>query len=170
MKNLILAYIFTFVSSGLLAQQGFKLGIHGGLPINDFNDAVTLSLGLDTGYMFALGEVVDLGISTGFIHGFKETFDTVDIVGDLKNMQFVPFAASARIWPSNSFSFGIDAGYALGVNEGNDGGLYYRPMLGYLMGPLTELNFSYTTVDMDDVSWNSVNIGLLYTFPSKQRL
>lgn len=171
MKNNIILFLFMIIAGGSQAQEGFKVGFHGGLPINDFNDAVSLSLGLDTGYMFALGEVVDLGVSTGFIHGFAETFDSQEIVADLPNMQFVPLAASVRIWPSNSFSFGIDAGQALGINEGNDGGLYYRPVIGYLMGAYSELNFSYTTVSMDnDLSWNSVNMGLLFTIPPKRRL
>jgi len=171
MKNTLLALIFSFIGLGMYAQEGFKIGFHGGLPIDDFNDAVSLSLALDAGYMFALGEVVDLGVSTGFIHGFAETFDSQILVADLPNMQFVPLSASVRIWPSNSLSIGIDAGQAFGINEGNDGGLYYRPILGYLMGAFTELNFSYTTINMDnDLSWNSVNLGLLFTIPNKKRL
>ncbi len=170
MKKLILVLTCAFLGMGLQAQEGFKLGIHGGLPIDDFNDNVSLMLGFDTGYMYALGEVVDLGVMTGFIHGFAEKFDSDTIVAGLPNMQFIPMAASIRVWPSNSISLGVDGGYALGINEGNDGGLYYKPILGYLMGPYTEVNFSYTTVDMDDVKWNSLNIGILYTFPSKRRL
>jgi len=171
MKNFFLACVLIFGASTMEAQEGIKIGIHGGLPIDDFNDAVSLSLGLDVGYMYALGEIVDIGVITGFIHGFAETFDSQVIVADLPNMQFVPLAASVRIWPSNSLSFGVDAGQAFGINEGNDGGLYYKPILGYLMGPFTELNFSFTTINMDnDVSWNSVNIGILYTIPSKRRL
>jgi len=171
MKNTLLALIFSLIGLGMYAQEGFKIGFHGGLPIDDFNDAVSLSLALDTGYMFALGEVVDLGLSTGFIHGFAETFDSPEFVADLPNMQFVPLAASVRIWPSNSLSLGIDAGQAFGINEDNEGGLYYRPILGYLMGAYTELNVSYTTINMDnDLSWNSVNFGLLFTIPPKRRL
>ncbi|NNK76877.1 MAG: hypothetical protein HKP42_12545 [Maribacter sp.] len=171
MKNHILALLFTVCITGLQAQEGFKIGLHGGLPIDDFNDAVSLSLALDTGYMFALGEVVDAGVATGFINGFAERFSSEAIEADYPNMQFVPLAASVRIWASNSLSIGIDAGQALGINEDNDGGFYYRPILGYLMGAYTELNFSYTTINMDnDLSWNSVNLGLLFTIPSKKRL
>lgn len=171
MKNYILLLLILIFSGSSQAQEGFKIGFYGSLPIDDFNDAVSLSVGLDTGYMFALGEVVDLGVNVGYIHGFAETFDAADIVADLDDIQFVPIAASVRIWPSNSVSFGIDAGQALGINEGNDGGLYYRPVFGYLMGAYTELNFSYTTINMDnDLSWNSINMGLLFTIPPKRRL
>ena len=170
MRSIYLAIICIFLGMGLQAQEGFKIGIQGGLPIDDFNDEVSLMAALDVGYLWALNEVVDLGVATGFINGFKETFDSQEIVGDLPNMQFIPLAASVRVWPSNSLSFGGEAGQALGINEGNDGGFYYRPILGYLMGPYTEVNFSYTTIDLDGVKWNSVNLGILYTFPSKRRL
>ena len=171
MKKIVFAISLLFLGMGVHAQEGFKIGFHGGLPIDDFNDAVSLSLALDTGYMFALGEVVDLGVSAGFIHGFAETFDSQLLVEGLPDMQFVPLAASVRIWPSNSLSLGVDAGQAVGINEDNEGGLYYRPILGYLMGAFTEVNISYTTIKMDnDLSWNSVNFGLLFTIPNKKRL
>ena len=168
MKNTLLALIFSFIGLGMYAQEGFKLGFHGGLPINDFNDAVTLTVALDGGYMYALNEVVDVGVATGFVHGFAESFSSEAIEADFPNMQFVPLAASVRVWTSNSFSFGVDGGYAVGINEGNDGGLYYRPIIGYLMGPSTEVNFSYSTVELDDASWNSINLGILYTFKSER--
>jgi len=168
MKNILLALTFTFIGLGMNAQEGFKLGIHGGLPINDFNGEVTLMVALDGGYMYALSEVIDIGVVTGFVYGFAERFSSEAIEADYPNMQFVPLAASVRIWTSNSFSFGVDGGYAVGINEGNDGGLYYRPIIGYLMGPSTEVNLSYSTVELEGASWNTINLGVLYTFKSKR--
>lgn len=169
MRNTILAFAFTFIGIGLNAQEGFKLGIQAGLPINDFNDETSLMVGLDLGYMWALGEVVDLGISTGLIYGFKESFQSDAIASGLTDVQFVPLAASIRIWPSNSFSFGVDGGYGLGLNKGNDGGIYYRPIIGYLIGPLTEINLSYTGIQLENRSWNTVSLGFLHTFEVKRR-
>ncbi|WP_282056193.1 hypothetical protein [Maribacter luteus] len=166
-KNLI-ALMFLLLGSGIFAQEGFKLGFHGGLPINDFNDAVTLTLGLDVGYMYAVNETIDVGISTGFIHGFAESFSSEAIEADFPDVQFLPLAAAVRIWTSNSFSFGVEGGYAVGINDGNDGGLFYRPIIGYLMGPSTEVNFSYSTVELDGPIWNTLNLGVLYTFKSKR--
>ncbi len=72
-------YIFLlaglFLCTGLSAQEGIKLGLHGSFPFNDFSDAVVLAAGIDVGYMHALGEVVDAGIMTGFINGFPDNFD-----------------------------------------------------------------------------------------------
>jgi hypothetical protein len=119
-------------------------------------------IGVDAGYMWALGEVVDLGVAVGFVNGFPEKFRE-DTSIDLPNIQFVPLAASVRVWPSNSFSFGLDAGQAIGINEGNDGGLYYRPIIGYLMGAATEVNLSYTGIAIDGEPWATVTLGVLVT-------
>ena len=167
MKRIVLCLLLLF-GSGLYAQQGFKIGLNGGLPVNEeVNDIVSLVAGADLGYHYALGEVVDAGIMVGFINGFPEKFDSGG--ADLPHVQFLPLAASFRIWPSNSFSFGGDAGYAFGLNDGNEGGFYYKPLVGYLMGPQTEISLSYTGIAAERLSWATVNLGVLYTFPERQR-
>ncbi|MCO5724782.1 hypothetical protein [Robiginitalea marina] len=168
MKWFKMAFVLFFLVIGVRAQQGFKIGLHGGIPIQgEVNEVVSLVAGADLGYLFALGEVVDAGIMTGFVNGFPEKFDSGG--ADLPHVQFLPLAASFRIWPSNSFSFGADAGYALGLNPGNDGGVYYRPVIGYLMGPRTEVNLSYTGIDTPGQPWATVTLGVLYTFTKNLR-
>ncbi|MFK5974029.1 MAG: hypothetical protein QM485_12230 [Flavobacteriaceae bacterium] len=168
MKNIIIALSLTFVGMGSYAQQGFKIGIQGGIPVGDFNNKVGVVIGVDAGYMYALGEVIDLGVTTGFIHGFPEKFQTGTVLADLPNVQFVPIAGSIRLWPSNSFSLGVDVGQAFGINDGNKGGLYYRPLIGFLLGPQTELNLSYTGINLEGDSWSTANIGILYTFEASR--
>jgi len=166
--RLILIVLTLLAYVGTYGQQGFKLGLHGGLPINqEGNDAVSLVAGIDTGYLFALGEVVDAGAMVGFINGFPEKFDSGG--ADLPHVQFLPLAGSFRIWPSRSFSFGADLGYGVGINEGNEGGFYYKPIIGYLMGAQTEVNLSYTGIQTDYLPWRTVQLGILYTFPERQR-
>ena len=167
MRYLLIASMFLWIA-GTQAQQGFKVGLHGGIPINqEGNDAVSLVAGVDTGYLFALGEVVDAGIMTGFINGFPEKFDSGG--ADLPHIQFLPLAGSFRIWPSRSFSFGADLGYGIGINDGNQGGFYYKPIIGYLMGAQTEVNFSYTGIETESLPWATVQLGILYTFPQTTR-
>jgi len=162
-----LSLLLLLIGTGIHAQQGFKIGLNGGLPVTqEVNDIVSLVAGVDLGYHYALGEVVDVGIMTGFINGFPEKFDSGGV--DLPHVQFLPLAASFRIWPSNSFSLGGDIGYALGLNDGNEGGFYYKPMVGYLMGPQTEVSLSYTGIAAE-FSWATVNLGVLYTFPEGRR-
>ncbi|PCJ98054.1 MAG: hypothetical protein COA50_03775 [Flavobacteriaceae bacterium] len=169
MRKVMLALTLLFLGTGLYAQGGLKVGIQGGMPFDDFNDEVSLVVGLDLGYMWTLGEVIDLGVTTSFIHGFAETFHTDVVLTDLSDVQFGTAAAAVRIWTSNSFSIGVEAGQAFGINEGNDGGLYLRPLVGYLMGPNTEVNFSYTSISLEDKTWTTVNFGILHTFQLKKR-
>jgi hypothetical protein len=170
MKKLFPIVLFVFLSTGLIAQEGFKIGLQGGIPIGDFDDQLSLIVAADIGYMWALGEKVDLGIASGFINGFTDKFDSDSELADLPNVQFVPAAASFRVWPSNSFTIGAEGGYALGINDGNDGGPYVRPLIGYLFGTFTELNLSYTYISLEGANWSSVTVGLLFTIPSKNRL
>ncbi len=164
LKRVLLLIGLFYLSTTSFAQEGLKLGMQAGLPFNDFNDAVSVVVGVETGYMFALNEYLDLGVSTGYVIGFAETFQSGPIRIEYPNMQFLPVAASLRIWPSNSFTFGGEVGQAFGLNEGNDGGFYYRPMVGYLLGPKTEINFSYTGINLDLVTWNTVTLGVVHTF------
>ncbi|MBT8282248.1 MAG: hypothetical protein KJO86_00800 [Muriicola sp.] len=166
MKNRIAFLVLCLFSITIFAQEGVKIGIHGSFPFNDFSDAVVLSAGVDVGYMHALGEVVDAGVMTGFINGFPDNFDGGL---DLPSIQFLPLAASFRIWPSNSFSFGGDVGFAVGINDGNEGGLYYKPTIGYLFGTNTEVNFSYTGIQLDGATWSTVNVGVLHTIQVRPR-
>lgn len=163
-----LAILALLLGINLQAQQGFKLGGHVSLPVTgDANNAASLAVGIDTGYLFALGEIVDLGAMVGYIHGFPEKYGNEG--ADLPSIQFLPLAAGVRIWPSNSFSLGAEGGYAVGLNDGNEGGLYYKPILGYLMGAQTEISLSYTGIAVDGFDWATVNFGILYTFPGRFR-
>ena len=168
MKQIALVLLLLIIGYTGYSQQGFKIGLSGGLPLNqEANDIVSLVVGADIGYHHAMGEVVDAGIMTGFLNGFPEKFDSGG--ADLPHVQFLPLAASFRIWPSNSFSFGGDTGYAFGLNDGNEGGFYYKPLVGYLMGPQTEISLSYTGIAAEGLSWATVNLGVLYTFPQSRR-
>lgn len=164
MKNLILACAFAMLAFTVSAQEGFKLEIQGGLPYNDFNNDVSVALGFNTGYMRAINEWLDLGGTVGYIHGIPETFHSDVVLTDLPSIQFLPLAGSFRIWPSRDVSFGMDAGQALGLNEGNDGGLYYRPTIGFLFGTSTEINLSYTNIGLDNRNWTTITLGIEYTF------
>lgn len=168
MRNLITVILLVSVTS-IFAQKGFKLGLHGALPIAENNKVVGLVVGADAGYLYPLGKVVDLGAMVGFINGFPEKFHKDEVLYDLPNVQFMPVAVSARIWPGRGWSFGIDGGYALGINKDNPGGAYFKPILGILLGPQTEINFSYTGIQDKDDPWATVNLGVLYTFPTRIR-
>lgn len=166
MRRSLFILTLAIFSTGLFAQEGFKIGAHGGIPLGEFNDKVGLVMGADIGYMWAPNKIFDLGIKAGIVHGFGETFKDEVISTKSPSIQFAPVAASIRLWPARSFSIGGDVGQAFGLNEGNDGGFYYRPQIGFQMGAQSELNFSYSVIQVNNETWSTVTMGFVYTFLS----
>ncbi|TLP81663.1 outer membrane beta-barrel protein [Maribacter sp. ACAM166] len=169
MKKVMFLIFLSVLVSKVSGQEGFKMGIQAGLPFNDFNEALSVVVGVDVSYMHPLGEVVDIGPSVGYIHGFAETFQSNVVSADLESVQFLPLSAGVRFWTSNYFSFGGNVGWAMGINEGNDGGLYYRPTIAYLMSSSVEINFSYTGIELDAATWSTLTLGIVYNFEPKYR-
>ncbi len=169
MKKLLLLAVLGMAPL-LNAQEGFKLGAHGGIPLGDFNDMVGLVFGADVGYAWAPNKTFDVGVKTGLVHGFPETFRDEVIRERLPSVDFVPLAATFRVWPGTTFSFGADIGTAISLKDEVEGGFYYRPQLGIQVGAGSEVNFSYSVIETDSATWSTVTFGFAYTFLSKRTL
>ncbi|MFD1079710.1 hypothetical protein, partial [Longispora fulva] len=81
---------------------------------------------------------------------------------EVEDFQFLPLAASAR-FNMNQFFAGADVGYAVGVNDGNEGGFYYKPLAGINFGKIGAL-VSYSGISRDNFTVSTVNLGLEYNF------
>ncbi|GGH48020.1 hypothetical protein [Mangrovimonas yunxiaonensis] len=158
MKNILLAWVVVLTAVyGVRAQEGFSVGAFIGLPMADGSDFATFSLGVDATYQFAIGEKFSAGPALGFSHSFGETRTYYGVDLDYDDVQFVPIAGAGRFYINEMFTVGLDLGYAVGINDGNDGGVYYRPMFGYNINEKIQLNASYRGVrsSYDDVYYNS---------------
>ena len=148
-------------------RTNLRVGINAGAVLGDASDFYSFSLGLDVLHVWGLSREIDLGFATGFTNAFgeKETLDTGGVVieTEFDNAQFIPLAGALRIYPSYGFKFGADVGYALGINEGNEGGFYYRPIIGVDVNGSTELNVSYFSVE-NEGSFSTVLLGVLFLF------
>ncbi len=165
-RKLLSLVLFALACATVSSQEGFKIGAHGGIPLGDVNDQIGIVIGADVGYLWAPNKIFDLGVKAGIIHGFPETFRAETVSVKLPSVQFAPIAGSVRIWAAKSFSFGGDVGHAIGLNDGNKGGFYYRPQIGFQVGPQSEINLSYTAIDLGDTTWSTVTLGYVYTFLS----
>ncbi|WP_136467920.1 hypothetical protein [Flagellimonas onchidii] len=171
MKKLIATGIFlilmTFVTQAQVDRSNFKAGLNAGIPVGDAADVSSFSIGFDANYHWGVSELLDVGLATGFINAFGDTQEAsvgnITVQSEFEDFQFVPLAASVRIYPTYHFKFGGDAGYAVGISEGMDGGLYYRPSVGYNITGNTELNVSYMVVE-DNISFSIATIGILFLF------
>ncbi|SNY99418.1 hypothetical protein [Flagellimonas pacifica] len=171
MKNIITTSIFfllvTFAMHAQVDRSSFKVGLNAGIPVGDAADVSSFSIGLDVNYHWGVSELFDVGLATGFINAFGDT-DTssvgpVTVQTEFEDFQFLPVAASVRIYPTYHFKFGVDAGYAVGISDGMEGGLYYRPIVGYNITGNTELNVSYMVVE-DNISFSVATVGILFLF------
>ncbi|MEC3965745.1 hypothetical protein [Flagellimonas halotolerans] len=159
------------VSFSSMAQRvdrtNFKAGVHLGIPFGDISDFSNFELGLDLGYHWGVSELIDAGISTGFMNAFINNdtadFGPVVVEGDFPNIQYVPVAGAFRIYPTYDFKIGADVGYAVGINDGNTGGLYLRPIIGANLNSTTEINISYVKIS-DDYDFSMATLGILFLF------
>lgn len=169
-KTFLLSCMALACSLVSLAQDrsSFKAGLIAGLPVGDAEEVSSFAIGLDVAYHWGVSELLDVGLGTGLIHAFGETREfsegPISVTTEFEDFQFVPMAASVRIYPTYHFKLGGDVGYAVGVSEESEGGLYYRPLVGYNITGNTELNVSYVAVDNDGATFSIAMVGLLFLF------
>ncbi|MGB5237820.1 MAG: hypothetical protein WBM43_01925 [Flavobacteriaceae bacterium] len=161
MKKILLLLVGAFLITGLQAQGTFKIGLSGGIPLGDASDFSSFALGADAYYLFGKRKaLVRLGPTVGFRNFFGDEISPGISVDDA---QFLPVALAGRISIFGILQGGIDAGYAVGITDGLDGGFYIRPILALGLLRFFELNFSYESIS-DNASWGNANIGLLLVF------
>lgn len=172
MKGVVICFLLGCIGFSTQAQQvdrtSFRAGLNGGIVTGDFSDTYSLVLGIDVYQHWGVSKKVDLGATAGFFNAFGEKEELsaggVTIETEFDNVQFIPVAGSVRIYPTTGVKFGGDVGYAIGINEENEGGFYYRPSLGIdINGGVTELNLSYLAVN-GDVTYSNLLVGLLFLF------
>lgn len=150
MKNVLfslLLFAAGFTSS--YSQGDLRLGVNAGIPVGDAADVSSFNAGADVAYLMGFEDTFQVGPMLGYSHFFAED--------GLDDMQFLPIAATAR-FGLLALELGADVGYALGLNEGIDGGFYYRPKVGFsLFG--VGLIASYTGISVDGGTFSSVNVG-----------
>ena len=162
----VLFIAFMMVSGlGLQAQEGFRAGINLAIPTGDASDVSGFSIGLDATYLWNVGESFDVGVAAGFTNAFGKEIEVAGFGSfEVDDVQFLPIAAAARYHVTDKFRVGGDIGYAIGISDGNDGGFYYRPMVGYGLNEKMELNLSYIGISLDGGNWSTIGLGFMYAF------
>ena len=164
MKKVLIIAVMMLGVVGLQAQEGFRAGINVALPVGDASDVSSFSLGLDVNYLWEVAESFDAGLAAGFTNAFGKEIDTGVGSVSIDDVQFLPIAAAGRFHATDQIRLGADLGYAIGISDGNDGGFYYRPMVGYGLSEKMELNLSYTGISLDGATWSTIALGLLFSF------
>ena len=160
MNRLILFICFALIGTTVMqAQNGLRVGANAGLPVGDMEEISDFAIGADLAYMVGVADMLYVGPKIGYTRFFIEDIDTEFGDFEIDDPSFLPIAATGRVSLARGFFFGADLGYAVGLNDGNDGGFYYRPQVGYNFGVIGLVG-SYTGISVDGGSFNSVNIGV----------
>jgi hypothetical protein len=161
MKKFTIFTLAVFFGLSFVQAQGdFKAGISGGLPLGDAGDLATFSIAVDLGYLFDLSDNVQAGPIAGFSHSFGDKLDTGIGTIEIDDVQFLPIGGGVRFNLSEQFGLGADLGYALGINDGNDGGFYYSPRVQYSVSEIIDLVLAYRGISEDGGSWDILSFGV----------
>lgn len=164
MKKLLLIPVLALFFLTNLNAQTFKIGASLGLPAADAADLTSFVLGVDTYYYFTnIDAPIEIGATAGFRNFFGDEIVVLGQTVDFEDAQFLPLAAAARLKILGILSGGADLGYAIGISDGLDGGLYFRPVVGIDIADTIELNASYEGI-ADAATWGNFNVGILLEF------
>ena len=150
------------------SKAGIKVGVFASLPTGgeDAVDYYSFGVGLDAKYLFVVSDDFNVGFATGYTNYFSKDLDIVTVFGvipvEVPDAQFIPLAAAAQYMIADKFSAGLDIGYALGVNEDNDGGFYYRPGFSYGVSDSIEIGLSYSGISANNETFSTLNLGVLF--------
>lgn len=152
MKKVILTLVL--VASSLVANAQFSVGGSVGLPTGDAGDITTMAFSIDAAYMMETESSLSYGFTASYLY----------YSGDdpFPNWSFLPIAGAVRYKASEKFSLGADVGYAIGLDpSGNDGGLYYKPVVSYALSETMSLNLSYSNVS-DNGTVSNIGLGVMF--------
>lgn len=161
MKKLsLIAIIAIFSFSTVNAQGNFNAGVNVGLPTGDVSDAYSFAIGLEVNYLFEVSDEFEAGPSASFVNFFGDTVFGFEI----EDASFLPIGGAARYNVSDKVVLGADLGYAVGISpDGNDGGFYYRPMVGYNITDTIMLQATYSGVSVDGGTFSAFGVGGVFS-------
>ncbi|ARV13426.1 hypothetical protein BTO09_14230 [Gilvibacter sp. SZ-19] len=161
MKKVFLFAALLFAGIGSLQAQGeFRAGLSGGIPIGDSGDFATFAIAVDLGYLLEISDEFDAGVTTGYTHTFGDEVTIAGVTFEVDDDQFIPIAASGRFEVAPNFTLGADVGYAIGINDGNDGGFYYSPRAPYSVSEAIDIVAAYRGVSVNGGSWDVISAGV----------
>lgn len=165
MKKLFLSAVAVLAFSFASAQEGsFKAGVNLNMPMGDTADLASFGFGVDAAYMWPIADQLQVGASVGYL-----TFSAKEIdLGEGEkfkpdNASFIPIVATGQYSFSDNFYGGLDLGFAMGMNEGNDGGMMYQPKVGYQTEKF-EVFLGYKGIATEGTATTAISLGFNYKF------
>ncbi|CAL2084476.1 conserved exported hypothetical protein [Tenacibaculum sp. 190524A05c] len=162
MRKFFIIYLFLFsINYNLTAQENeFNVGINGGVTIGNIEGVSSMALGFDANYLFDVFEGVKFGPSLNFIY-----FVTQEENG-IKPDAFIylPIGGSIKFHSEgDDFYVALDGGYAIGISpEGDNGGVFIKPMVGYNINENFNVNLFYSGVKKSGPTFGYIGLGVAF--------
>lgn len=151
--------VFTFGILAVHSQGRFQAGGHLGLPVGDAGDLATFAIALDLAYILEIDDNISAGPSIGYSHSFGDEVTAGGFTVDIDDVQFLPIGGRAQFDITDRFLARAELGYALGINDGNDGGFYWSPQAGYSVSDSIDILLAYRSISEDGGSWDMITFG-----------
>ncbi len=160
MKKLFLAIVMLTFGIALNAQDGkFNVGANIALPIGDSSNAFSFGFSAEANYLFEVSDDFQVGPSASLVYYFGKSENGFEV----SDASFLPLAAAGRFNVSDEFTLGADLGYAIGISpDGNDGGFYYRPLVGYNISEDMMVQASYSGVSSNGATFSNISLGVVF--------
>ena len=161
MKKLLLFTLAVALGVSTLQGQGqFRAGADLALPIGDAGDVSTFGIALDLGYILEIDDDFSAGPIAGYQHFFGDEISSGGFTISIDDIQFLPIGGMAQYDFSDQFSGRASLGYAIGISDGNDGGFYYSPAVGYNITETIAILLAYRGIAVEGGTWDSINLGV----------
>lgn len=162
-KILLSAILAAFVLTSLNAQGEFRAGASLGLPVGDIADVTTFAFGIDLSYLFEVADQLSVGPTAGYQHFFGDNIDVGSIEVEVEDFSFMKIAGEGNYNVTENFDFIGELGYAVGLKDGEDGGIFFRA--GFDWGFWEDLSggFSYSQISRD-INAGLFNFDLRWSF------
>ncbi|QJP33114.1 hypothetical protein F0365_01145 [Nonlabens sp. Ci31] len=166
MKKLLLSALVAVFAIGVsTAQDGqIAVGIKGAVPIGDAGDISDFGVGIEGAYLYPVGDQLTFGASVGFTNYFTKDVEFLGQEIEVDDVQFAPVKVMALYRLGDSgFGIGADVGYAIGINDGNDGGLIYEPKFIFDTDSIL-FTLGYQGISNDGNTFDSIQAGAAFKF------
>lgn len=172
-KMLLIATVCSLFSVATNAQSdGHNFTFGGGLNLNLPTGAFSNGWTLGLGFQFQ-GEVkFAYNVSGVFTTGYTEYFGKDVNLGGFgqfttPNIGFIPFLAGFRVYPSETFFMGAQAGFGIFTNTGGSGnsGFDFYPQIGF-NGSNAQFILGYNLISLEGGS--NANLEMTAIFKFKQ--
>lgn len=169
MKKVLLVVVITvagFLGANAQPPEGFQFGggVRVGLPIGDFSDTHSFGVGAELQGEYGFSEMIAGIITTGYTSFFGKDYDTgfgtvkVDAVG------YIPILAGIRVYPSENFFIGAQAGYGILTGNGDSEGAFnYQPQIGYNASKF-QIALNYNGLSKDGSTLSHIGLTGIFKF------